>query len=60
LEPDLIPSKPKNIDDIDKVCSDDSLALRIPRTITNVPNIFSRLEIKPAIDSASKPTPKST
>lgn len=53
----MIPSKPNNIDDIDKGSNDDNLALRIPRTITNVPNIFSSLKIKPAIDSARKPTP---
>lgn len=55
LEPNMIPSKPNNIDDIDKGSNGDNLALRIPRTITNVP--ISSLKIKPAIDSARKPTP---
>jgi hypothetical protein len=58
IEPSIVPSKPNSIQKIYNCSFNRNLALRRPRSITQLPNIFNGLEMQGCIQDRSHPTPK--
>jgi len=58
LESQLISGIPNSIQDVDYCGNNNSSALWIPRTNTNILDILQRLKIEGAINDANKPIPQ--